>query len=122
MKNRRHFLISATKVFAVGFGASLMLGCATPDPIAGPAVQVGFAHLPSMTFNVTRVDVGSTYNSPMQAPNAEHHMPAPPQPALFDWARPRLKANSTRSTASSSDIMNRVISGSVIVMGFPLLI
>lgn len=101
MKNRRHFLISATKVFAVGLGASLMLGCATPDPIAGPAVQVGFAHLPSMTFNVTRVDVGSTYNSPMQAPNAEHRMPAPPQRALFDWARTRLKASVTSQAVAT---------------------
>ena len=35
---------------------------------------------------------------------------------------PFWKANSTRSTASSRLIMNRVIRGSVMVMGFPALI
>ena len=35
---------------------------------------------------------------------------------------PFRKANSTKSTASSRDIMNRVMFGSVMVMGLPALI
>lgn len=87
MINRRQFLVSLC-------AAALPLSaCATDQPIAGPVPQVGFSHLPGLTFNVSRVDISSAYRSPMQAPNAEQRMPAPPERALLDWAHARIKAN-----------------------------
>lgn len=86
MINRRRFLLS--------IGAALALSaCATDQPLPGRVAQVGFAHMPPITFNVARVDVSSDYKSPMQAPNAEQRLPTPPERALFDWALARLQAN-----------------------------
>lgn len=88
MMNRRNFLLSP----AAAVVALFLSACATAEPIAGPVPQVGFTHLAPITFKVARVDVVSNYKSPMQSPNAEHRLPAPPERALFDWALARLKA------------------------------
>lgn len=108
MMNRRHFIITA----ATALGATLSLSaCAASEPIASPVAQVGFAHLPVLTFNVARVDVVSHYKSPMHAPNAEHRMPAPPERALFDWALARLKS----SGGASSMVATFVIEDAAVI-------
>lgn len=98
MMKRRHFLFSSLAALALS-------ACATGDPIAGPVPQVGFAHLPALTFDVARVDVASSYKSPMRAPNAEHRLPAPPERALFDWALTRLKARTGAGPAVATFVV-----------------
>lgn len=94
--SRRRFLFAPAMILGTMTLGTMTLGlsaCATTDPIAGPVPQVGFAHLPPITFNVARVDVASSFKSSMITPNAEHRLPAPPERALFDWALARLKSS-----------------------------
>ena len=93
--NRRRFLIAAGA--ALG-SAAVLSACATGQPIASTLPQVGFSHLPPMLLNVARVDVTSAYKSPMQAPNAEHRLPEPPERAMLDWAGARLLARGDAGT------------------------
>lgn len=98
MINRRHFLI--------GFGATLGLAaCASGEPLPGPMAQQGFAHLPPFRFRASRLDVRSAYRAPMQAPNAEHRMPTPPEKAMLDWANTRLQAVNPASTVTGEFVI-----------------
>lgn len=74
-------------------GAVLALsGCATDSPIAGPVPEVGFQHLAPVRLNVSNIEVKSTYQSPMKAPNAEHRFSTTPAQAMMGWAKSRLQA------------------------------
>ncbi|MBL4614750.1 MAG: hypothetical protein JKY27_07750 [Magnetovibrio sp.] len=84
MINRRHFMM---------LGAVLApSACATDAPIAGPVPEVGFQHLAPVRLNVSIVEVQSSYQSPMKAPNAEHRFATPPAQAMMGWAKSRLRA------------------------------
>jgi hypothetical protein len=52
-----------------------------------------YAHKGPIVFNVGSVDVVSRYISPMKAPNVEFLAPVPPNQALMQWGRDRLRAD-----------------------------
>jgi len=83
MINRRHFLLLA---------AVTLSACATDTPIAGPVPEIGFQHLPIIRLDVSDVQVRSTYQSPLKAPNAEHLFTTSPAQAMTNWAKARLRA------------------------------
>jgi hypothetical protein len=62
-----------------------------PQKQAFPALT--YAHKGPIVFNVGSVDVVSRYISPMKAPNVEYLAPVPPNQALMQWARDRLRAD-----------------------------
>jgi hypothetical protein len=67
-------------------------GCEMPpQKQAFPALT--YAHKGPIVFNVGSVDVVSRYVSPMKAPNVEYLAPVPPNQALMQWARDRLRAD-----------------------------
>ncbi|MBF0251314.1 MAG: hypothetical protein HQL35_11890 [Alphaproteobacteria bacterium] len=84
MINRRHFLLSATAI--------ALVGCVTDETLPPPLPEVGFAHLPPVALNVSRLNIRSEYHAPLAPPNAEHRFPTPPERAMMDWARTRLNA------------------------------
>lgn len=51
-----------------------------------------YAHKGPIVFNVGKVEVVSTYVSPMKAPNVEHLSPVQPASAMMQWGHDRLQA------------------------------
>jgi hypothetical protein len=99
MMNRKHILM----ITGAALGAVMALSaCASDKALPGPIAEVGFAHLAPWTFNVARVDLTSAYQSPMQAPNAEHRIPTSPERAMLDWAKARLHAQGVTASAASA--------------------
>lgn len=66
-------------------------GCETTSP-ASQIQQMGFSHLEPIRLNVAKVEISSTYATPMKAPNIEHRFPTSPQRAAMKWALERLEA------------------------------
>ena len=98
MMKRRDFTRLAARV-AFGATFSLMLGgCASDTLVASPVPEVGFQHLKPIRLNVARIDVGSTYQSPMAPPNAEHRFPTSPAKAMTNWAKQRLHSGGEPGT------------------------
>lgn len=91
-----HRLLSVLNLSArpVLFGvlALLAAGCQMP-PQKQTFPALTYAHKGPITFNVGQVDVVSRYVSPMKAPNVEHLAPVPPNQALMQWGRDRLRAD-----------------------------
>lgn len=109
MTNCKHILTIA----GAALGAVLALSaCANDKPLPGAVAEVGFSHLSSWTLNVARIDMTSAYQSPMQAPNAEHRMPTSPERAMLDWAKARFQAQG--ATASPATAMFVIEDASVI--------
>jgi hypothetical protein len=57
-----------------------------------------YAHKGTIVFNVGKVDVVSTYVSPMKAPNVEHQAPVTPEQAMMQWGHDRLQAGGGNGT------------------------
>ncbi|MCK5445963.1 MAG: hypothetical protein KAI73_10090 [Rhodospirillaceae bacterium] len=71
--------------------ALLTQACASKPP-APEIPQLGFSHLQPIGLKVGRINISSTYSSPMKAPNVEHRFPTSPEKAARLWAHQRLRA------------------------------
>ena len=61
--------------------------------------ELTFQHLKLLSLNVARLEIVSSYNQPMSAPNVDHLFHTQPASALSSWAKDRLRANGTNSFA-----------------------
>ena len=78
--------------------AVMLAGCSSTPPEVRFA-DITFGHIPPFILTVTRIDVDSSYQSPMRSPNIEHVAPVSPDRALRRWAQDRLKAGGMPGTA-----------------------
>jgi hypothetical protein len=69
-----------------------LAGCQMP-PQKPTFPALTYAHKGPIVFNVARVDVVSTYVSPMKEPNVEHLSPVEPASAMMQWGHDRLQAS-----------------------------
>jgi hypothetical protein len=71
---------------------TVLAGCQMPpQKQAFPALT--YAHKGPIVFNVGKVEVVSTYVSPMKEPNVEHLSPVQPASAMMQWGHDRLQAS-----------------------------
>ncbi len=61
--------------------------------------ELTFKHLKLLSLNVARLEIVSSYNQPMSAPNVDHLFHTQPAGALSNWAKDRFRANGTNSFA-----------------------
>lgn len=66
-------------------------GCQMP-PQKPTFPALTYAYEGPIVFNVGRVDVVSTFVSPMKPPDVEYQAPVPPVQAMMQWGHDRLKA------------------------------
>ena len=68
----------------------LVLSACVTTP--APMPEMTFSHLTPIALAVSRIEVTSTYTSPMKVPHVEHSAPMAPEKALRLWAARRLTA------------------------------
>lgn len=71
-----------------------LLSCAVPPPKQRFA-EITFAHLPPYMFNVARVEVVSEFEPKLGPPYVEQQFPVPPERAIRQWVRDRIKPAGT---------------------------
>jgi hypothetical protein len=86
-------LISSVRPAFLAILATVALGACEMPPQKQTFPALTYAHKGPIVFNVGSVDVVSRYVSPMKAPNVEYLAPVPPNQALMQWARDRLRAD-----------------------------
>ena len=94
------FARASVGMLALGLIAiGLLAGCESAPPPRPIFPEVGFSHLPPLTFDASSVEVVNEYVAPLKRPNVEHEMPLRPAVAAERWAKDRVKAagNSNRS-------------------------
>ena len=84
---------------AIHAGAALiaalaLLSCAVPPPKQKFA-DITFAHLPPYMFNVARVEIVSEFEPKLGPPYVEQQFPVPPERAIRQWVRDRIKPAGT---------------------------
>ena len=77
--------------------AVLATGCQMP-PQKQTFPALTYAHKGAIVFNVGKVDVVSTYVSPMKEPNVEHLAPVTPEQAMMRWGHDRLQGGGGTGT------------------------
>jgi hypothetical protein len=93
----RQFLLIA-KFFSFVLGISSLTSCqVTSTSQVFP--ELTFQHLKPLSFNVAKLEIVSSYNQPMNAPNVDHLFHTSPSGALSSWAKDRLRAVGTNGLA-----------------------
>lgn len=85
------FKIKMHPAFFALLASVLVAGCQMP-PQKQTFPALTYAHKGPIVFNVGKVDVVSSYVSPMKEPNVEHLAPVPPSQAMMQWGRDRIQA------------------------------
>ena len=91
------FRRSARHALVLVFGVLVAGGCETP-PTNGDLPHITYRHQPKLTFNVGRIEIEQTYNSPLAPPNVEHLFPENIGDLALRWANDRLVAGGTAGT------------------------
>jgi hypothetical protein len=74
------------------FAALTALAACQMPPQKQTFPALTYAHKGPIVFNVGKVEVVSTYVSPMKEPNVEHLSPVQPASAMMQWGHDRLQA------------------------------
>jgi hypothetical protein len=78
---------------ALGFVGVLMAFAACADkPLPAKAEPLGYSHLSMIRLDVAELQIIPAYASPKRRPQVEHLFRTPPQKAVEDWARDRIRA------------------------------
>ena len=78
---------------ALGFAALLMAVAACADkPPSAKAEPLGYSHLSMIRLDVAELQIIPAYASSKRRPQVEHLFRTPPQKAVEDWARDRIRA------------------------------
>lgn len=83
-----------TRLFSLGIILSSLASCQVTYP-KQIFPELTFQHLKSLNLNVAKIEIISSYNQPMNAPNVDHLFHTPPAAALEGWAKDRLHAVGT---------------------------
>ncbi len=82
--------LSPDRGLAVVVLLASLLG-AQPSSAQQGFADITFAHKEPIRLDVARVEVVKTFQAPYAPPNVEHRFPIPPDLAVEQWARDRLK-------------------------------
>ncbi len=99
---------AAVSIFIVFLFTIGLTACETPLP-AQKIPGITFQHLAPIKLAVARVEVTSTYRSPLRPPNVEYLFPTPPGAALRIWAADRLRAQ------GGAEVAKMVISNASVI-------
>jgi hypothetical protein len=99
---------AAASLFAVFLFTSVLAACETPLP-AQKIPDITFQNLTPIKLAVAKVEVSSTYRSPLSPPNVEYLFPTPPETALRTWAADRLRAE------GGADVAKFIISNASVI-------
>ena len=98
---------ASSGIFAAGLIAlGLLTGCESAPPPRPIFPEVGFSHLPPLTFDASSVEVVNEYVAPLKRPNVEHEMPLRPGAAAERWAKDRVKAAGTANRGVRVTVKN----------------
>lgn len=79
------------KLFSFGIIISSLASCqVTTSKQVFP--ELTFQHMKPLNLNIAKLEIISSYNPPMAAPNVDHLFHTPPKAALKNWAKDRLRA------------------------------
>ena len=84
-KKRQRTRLGIALIAAIG-----LFSCASPPPKQKFA-DITYAHLPPYMFNVARLDIVSEFKPKLGPPYVEQQFPIPPERAIRQWARDRIK-------------------------------
>ncbi len=94
-----HFALRGTARLAViGLFGLFVAACESP-PSQSNFADITFRHLPEIKLNVGEIVYQSEYNAPNKLPNVDHVFPVPPQRAVENWAKDRLRAVGSENKA-----------------------
>ncbi len=83
---------------AAFLAVALSLGaCASPPPPSFP--EITFAHLPTITLDVAKIEVVDKFAPSADKTHVEGRVPVAPKTALRNWARDRLRAGGAAGVA-----------------------
>lgn len=85
---------AAIHMGALLLAALTLASCKAPPPKQSFA-DITFAHLPPYKFDVARIEVVSEFQPKLEPPYVEQRFPIPPERAIRQWIRDRIKPAGT---------------------------